>query len=485
MSDLIAAVATPPGTGGVGILRLSGPGAAQAAARVFRPKGTRALPDAPDRQLLYGTLLDQAGQALDTGLAFVSRAPHSYTGEETAELQCHGSPMVLSLVLDALFAAGARQARAGEFTQRAFLNGKLDLTQAEAVIDLIEAETPAAARQAAGQLTGALSRRIDAIYSGLTDVMAHFCAVLDYPDEDLDPFQTQQLQEALQAQEEALTALLRTSRRGRLLSQGLTCVLLDRLLETCRRGQVLKHGVRAVILGRPNVGKSSLLNALAGYERAIVTPIPGTTRDTVEATVTLEGYLFRLVDTAGLRDSDDPIEQLGVARSRQALDQADLILLVCDGTQEMGEEDTALLDQALDQADTLLVMNKSDLPGYGCPMFRAEDTAHTLSVVGLSAKTGLGLEFLEEELVRRAQALLPQAGQRASELLLTNQRQTDAVRRAAESVARAGQALEQGVTPDALLTDVEQAMAALGELTGRTVREDITSRIFQRFCVGK
>ncbi len=425
MSDLIAAVATPPGTGGVGILRLSGPGAAQAAARVFRPKGTRALPDAPDRQLLYGTLLDQAGQALDTGLAFVSRAPHSYTGEDTAELQCHGSPMVLSLVLDALFAAGARQAKGGEFTQRAFLNGKLDLTQAEAVADLLEAETPAAVRQAAGQLTGALSRRIDAIYSGLTDVMAHFHAVLDYPDEDLDPFQTQQLQEALQAQEEALTALLRTSRRGRLLSQGLTCVLL----------------------GRPNAGKSSLLNALLGYDRAIVTPIPGTTRDTVEATVTLEGYLFRLVDTAGLRDSDDPIEQLGVARSRQALDQADLILLVCDGTQELGEEDTALLDQALDQADTLLVMNKSDLPGYGCPMFRAENTAHTLSVVGLSAKNRPGPEFLEAELVRRAQALLPQAGQRASELLLTNQRQTDAVRRAAESVARAGQALEQGSPP--------------------------------------
>ena len=174
-----------------------------------------------------------------------------------------------------------------------------------------------------------------------------------------------------------------------------------------------------------------------------------------------------------------------MARSRQALDQADLILLVCDGTQEMGEEDTALLDQALDQADTLLVMNKSDLPGYGCPMFRAEDTAHTLSVVGLSAKTGLGLEFLEEELVRRAQALLPQAGQRASELLLTNQRQAEAAGRALESVRRAGEALDLGVTPDALLTDVEEALSALGELTGQSVRDDVTDRIFQRFCVGK
>ncbi len=313
MSELIAAIATPPGPGGVGILRLSGPGAAQAAAHIFQPLGKTPLSEAPDRQLLYGRVFDQAGELLDTGLAFVSRAPHSYTGEETAEIQCHGSPVVLSLALDALCAAGARLARPGEFTQRAFLNGKLDLTQAEAVIDLIDAETPAAARQAAGQLNGALSRQIDGIYSALTDLMAHFCAVLDYPDEDIDPFQAEQMGQILARQEAALQALLATSRRGTLLHQGITCVLI----------------------GRPNAGKSSLLNALAGYERAIVTNIPGTTRDTVETKVTLGGYLFRLVDTAGLRDSDDPIEQLGVARSRQALAEADLVLAVCDGTQPL------------------------------------------------------------------------------------------------------------------------------------------------------
>lgn len=457
MSDLIAAVATPPGTGGVGILRLSGPGAAQAAARVFRPKGTRALPDAPDRQLLYGTLLDQAGQALDTGLAFVSRAPHSYTGEETAELQCHGSPMVLSLVLDALFAAGARQARAGEFTQRAFLNGKLDLTQAEAVIDLIEAETPAAARQAAGQLTGALSRRIDAIYSGLTDVMAHFCAVLDYPDEDLDPFQTQQLQEALQAQEEALTALLRTSRRGRLLSQGLTCVLL----------------------GRPNAGKSSLLNALAGYERAIVTPIPGTTRDTVEETVTVGGTLLRLIDTAGLRDTPDRVEQMGVERSRAAMESAELILVLWDSSSPVTQEDGELLCQATSLAPTVLVRSKSDLLSAPLPLLSLDPMP---PVVELSARTGQGLEELEQAI---RSALPRQTGEEAYGELLTNARQEEAASRALERLEGAQAGLSAGVTPDALLTDVEEALSALGELTGASVREDITDRIFQRFCVGK
>ena len=463
MSQLIAAISTPPGPGGVGILRLSGPGAIGAASQAFRPRGKVPLAQAPDRQLLYGAVLDRDGRTIDTGLAFVSRAPHSYTGEETAELQCHGSPMVLSLALEALYAAGARPARPGEFTQRAFLNGKLDLTQAEAVIDLIDAESPSAARQAAGQLTGALSRRIEGIYSALTDTMAHFCAVLDYPDEDLDPFQTEALGRDLQAQASALQALLATGRRGQMLAQGITCALI----------------------GRPNAGKSSLLNALAGYDRAIVTHLPGTTRDTIEVTVELGGFPFRLVDTAGLRESDDPIEQLGTQRSRQAMDQADLLLVVWDGTHPPTGEDQELLAQALARADTILAVNKADLPGYTLPAPSPPSAPHTLTTVALSARTGQGLDRLEAALSARAEAAFPLTGQAAAGQLLTNQRQTDAVRRALAAVDRAGQALAAGVTPDALLTDVEQALAALGELTGRTVREDITQRIFERFCVGK
>lgn len=463
MSDTIAAIATGNVLSAIGILRLSGDGVLTVIDRVFRPANGRPMSEAPDRKLVYGAFCDTDGQTLDLCLCTVSRAPHSYTGEDTAELQCHGSPAVLRAGLQALFAAGARQALAGEFTKRSFLNGRMDLTQAEAVIDLIHAETTLDAKNAAGQLGGAVLRRAQTVYDALQDIASHYHAVIDYPDEDIPDFQ-------LSAYEATLT----------------NCIdQLQRLLDTFSRANVLHGGVPAVILGRPNAGKSSLLNALAGYERAIVTNIPGTTRDTVETKVTLGGYLFRLVDTAGLRDSDDPIEQLGVARSRQALAEADLVLAVCDGTQPLTEEDHDLLREALAQADTILLANKRDLPDFALPQPAANDAPNTLTVVPLSAKTGDGLDTLETTLARRAETLLPQAAQSAAGELLTNQRQTQAAQRALDGVTRAKDALDLGMTPDALLTDVEAALEALGELTGRTVREDITARIFSRFCVGK
>ena len=444
MSDTIAAVATGNVLSAIGILRLSGDGTLAVIDRVFRPANGRPMSEAPDRKLVYGTFCDTDGQTLDLCLCTVSRGPHSYTGEDTAELQCHGSPAVLRAGLQALFAAGARQALAGEFTKRAFLNGRMDLTQAEAVIDLIHAETALDAKNAAGQLGGAVLRRAQSVYDTLQDIASHYHAVIDYPDEDIPDFQ-------LSAYEATVTGCIDQ---------------LQRLLDTFSRANVLHGGVPAVILGRPNAGKSSLLNALLGYERAIVTDVPGTTRDTIDARVTLGGVLLRLTDTAGLRGTSDP-----------AAADAALAIAVFDAARPLGDDDRQVIAAAQRASVRIAVLNKADLPAAVHPDALA---ASFDTVCVLSAKERTGLEALEQAVAEHFPAPDAQAGE-----ILTNARHAEAIGRALESLRAAREAMLLGVTPDAVLTEAEEAMAAIGELTGASIREDITNRIFARFCVGK
>ena len=460
MKDTIAAIATPLSPSAVGILRLSGPEAVSAVERVFTPFHGEPMSARPDRTLVYGVLHDREGAVIDHCLCTVSRAPNSYTGEDTAELQCHGSPAALALGLEALFAAGARQAKPGEFTRRAFLNGKLDLTRTEAVADLIHAETPAAVRQAAGQLGGALARTVDGIYDGLTGLCAHFHAVLDYPDEDIAPFEAEELSAALSAAAAELDALAATYRRGRLLNEGVPCA----------------------IVGRPNAGKSTLFNALLGYERAIVTDLPGTTRDTVEERVNFGGVLLRLIDTAGLRESGDAVEQLGVERSRAAAERSELVLAVTDGAADFTQEDREALELASSSGKPWIwIVSKRDLTGPTALWGAGWGENAPAAMVSLSAQTGEGLDKLEAAVA----ALFPEPPGSQAGALLTNARQAEAAGRAREAVRRGAEALSAGMPPDAVVADVEEAMSALGELTGRTVREDVTARIFERFCVGK
>lgn len=453
MSDLIAAVATGWVRSGIGIVRMSGSGCIAAASGMFRTQNGKPLSEAPDRHMTLGTLLDEQGRVLDHCVAVISHGPHSYTGEDTCEFQCHGSPAVLTAALRALFSAGFRQAGPGEFTRRAFLNGRMDLTQAEAVIDLIDAETADAAANAAGQLGGAMLRKIDPVYLSLVDVCSHFHAVLDYPDEDIDPFELSQLESALQASSRTLSALL----------------------SSCHRGRMVRSGVRITILGSPNAGKSSLLNALSGFDRVIVTDIPGTTRDTVEQTVTLGRHLVRLVDTAGIRDTEDVIEKIGVDRSVEAAKDCDAALFVVDDSRPLTDEDRRAMDAALEAPEAIAVLNKQDLGA----VIEPSDLPFSY-IVPVSCKDGTGFDLLEQAFDMLFPDDAPCDGS-----LLTNARQADAIVRAKKSVDAALRSLRAGFTPDAVLVDLEAAMRALGEVTGRTMREDITNRIFERFCVGK
>jgi tRNA modification GTPase len=454
-ADTIAAIATPLGEGGLAVVRLSGPQALAVADLVFQPSGkSSSKPSfAPTHTIQFGRIIRE-GTLIDEVLLAVLRAPRTFTRENTVEISCHGGLLPAKLVLDALLAAGARLAGPGEFTLRAFLNGRLDLAQAEAVADLIHSRTELALAAANEQLAGKLSHRINQLRDDLMHTLAHVEAHIDFPDEDLAP--------------DTHAKLLQR------LTDGI--IFIDELLNTANEGQILRRGIRAAIVGRPNAGKSSLLNQLLGRDRAIVSPIPGTTRDTIEETANIRGLPVIFIDTAGLRESGDEIELEGIRRSRESLKSAELILHVLDASEPFTGTDRNYLAEFAAKK-RVLVRNKIDLPAkLDLP---PEAGA---SVIDVSCTTGAGIEALKDVIKN-----LIWAGEiKAGMLQVTiNSRHQDALSRARAAAHQAAEALAGNATLELVAVDLRIAANAVGEIVGKTTTEDLLDSIFSTFCIGK
>lgn len=442
--DTIAAISTPLGEGGIGIVRLSGKGARSIAETLFRGKISH-------RHLGYGHIVDpDHGETIDEVLVCYMAAPHTYTREDVVEINCHGGSLPLQRILQLVLRYGARLAHPGEFTLRAFLNGRIDLAQAESVLDIVRARTEASLRLAVQGLEGRLSEAVRSIRSQLMSALAYLAARIDFPDDDIEPQDiVPPLRQVLQE--------------------------LRQLITTADSGIVYRQGVRTAIVGRPNVGKSSLLNRLLRQDRSIVTPIPGTTRDTIEEVVNLKGVPFLLVDTAGIIHSQDPVESLGIERSRKAIEVADLVLLVIDTGQPLTEADREIL-VLIGNKPTLVAANKCDLPR------QAELGGLRWEVVFTSALTGEGLAPLEERMVNLA---LGGKVSVSDAPIVNNPRHKDALERAERDLSQALAGLVSGIPDDFITIDLTAALNALGEITGETVQDDLLETIFSRFCVGK
>jgi tRNA modification GTPase len=446
-TDTIAAISTPFGEGAIAILRLGGPEAIGIAGEIFR--GRVQMNELQARVQEFGRIVDRGGRVLDEVLLCVYRAPASYTGEDMVEIQCHGGILVTRRILDLLLEHGARAAEAGEFTRRAFLNGKMDLTQAEAVMDLIRAQTDLAMRAATEQLSGRLGRHIVALREALLSTLAHVEAHIDFPDEDIDP-----------ATGAALLGRVDEARKE-----------IARLLGTAGQGEILREGLRTVIFGAPNAGKSSLLNRLLGYERAIVSHLPGTTRDTLEEVVNLRGIPVRLIDTAGVRASDDVLERAGIERTRQMLSRAALALHVVDASEAPGDEGEAF--PAASQ--TIVVLNKCDLGVH--PAWSGNAGA-----IKISCKNGEGFEALTQAIF---DAAMRGTGSSDDYLIAINARHHVCLKAAAGYLDAARAAMQEKISPEFIAVELRAALDAVGDVAGRLDAEELLGEIFSMFCIGK
>ena len=455
--DTISAIATAQGEGGIGIIRLSGEQAIAVAEKMFRPASGKALSDYASHRAVYGRIVDEAGQVIDEAMVLIMKAPHSYTKEDVVELQCHGGVMPLRKTLALTYAHGARPAEGGEFTKRAFLNGRLDLSQAQAVMDIITAKTDRSLKMATGHLTGAFSAKIKSFRQEILGQIAHLEAAIDFPEDEVDDVVTESVAEKVVEVRNNIAKLIKTAGTGR----------------------ILRDGLMTAIVGKPNVGKSSLLNALLQEERAIVTDIPGTTRDSIEEYATVGGVPLRIIDTAGIRATEDVVEKIGVEKARQMVSEAALVLALFDGSRPLDSEDEEILS-LLAGRDAIVLLNKSDL--------QSVVTADTLaakaqvSVIEISTKENHGLDTLVQAIQDKVYGGAVAADEGS---FVSDERQANLLRQADVHLAAALQTIEAGMGLDFISIDLRSAWEKLGEITGDTVGEDIIDEIFSKFCIGK
>ncbi len=456
--DTIAAIATPPGSGGLGKVRISGEKALQIGDKVFQSPGGKSLMEAEKYTVHYGFIRNDEGERVDEVLALVLKSPHSYTAEDTVEFDCHGGMMPLNGVLEAVLEAGARMAEPGEFTRRAFLNGRIDLAQAEAVVDLINSKTEKSRQIAMQQLRGNLSGRIVEIREDMMELMVQMEATCDFPEDEIPGFDSGELEYRIK----------------RFLPP------LQELIESSRRGQIYREGIETVIAGKPNVGKSSLLNTLLEEDRAIVTEVPGTTRDVISEFVNLEGIPLKITDTAGIRAPEDKVEKLGVERSQDTLERADLVLLMLDVSQGITSADREIYERVRNKPLILLV-NKTDLPAY-LSENEVRENFPDVPILFISVEERKGLKDLKEVIVEQ---IFSGNVKGEYEYTVTRMRHRRALIKALESIEQMLEGLQQGIPEDMLAIDLREALNQLGKITGETVSEDIMERIFSDFCVGK